>query len=283
MKHLEGARDVVHTDSVVSVAGEKVGAIGGPGEGSAVGELGVLASGGDLDSEFVDHALALKIPDLDARGGGGNEPVAVGGEAEGVDDVASLEGVEALALSEVPEHGNAVLSAGGAEGAIGGDGDGVEVAGVAREVGADLAVGEVPDLDELVPASGDDDGGAGRRRESDARDPLGVAILLDGVLALTEGVPELDSAIAGAGDDLSVVGGEGDGENILGVANEAASALAGLDLPEAESAVPRAREGELAIGGDHDVRDEVVVALKGTAGVAVVALLANKGPYDDGL
>jgi hypothetical protein len=27
----------------------------------------------------------------------------------------------------------------------------------------------------------------------------------------------------------------------------------------------------------------VVVALKGTAGIAVVALLADKGPYDNGL
>lgn len=47
---------------------------------------------------------------------------------------------------EVPEHGGAVLAAGGAEGAVGGDGDGVDVAGVADVVGLDPAGGEFPDL-----------------------------------------------------------------------------------------------------------------------------------------
>lgn len=40
-----------------------------------------------------------------------------------MDGVVGLEGVEALALVEVPEHGNAVLAARGAQGAVGGDGD----------------------------------------------------------------------------------------------------------------------------------------------------------------
>lgn len=48
-----------------------------------------------------------------------------------------------------------------------------------------------------------------------------MALVLDLELALAEGVPELDGLVAGAGDDLSVVGAEGDGEDVLGVANEA--------------------------------------------------------------
>ena len=40
---------------------------------------------------------------------------------------------------EVPEHGCAVLAAGGAEGAVGGDGDGVYVARVPDVVGLDAA------------------------------------------------------------------------------------------------------------------------------------------------
>ena len=48
-------------------------------------------------------------PDLDAGLGGGAEPVAVGGEGEGVDDVTGIQGVQALALSQVPQHCNAIL------------------------------------------------------------------------------------------------------------------------------------------------------------------------------
>ena len=49
-------------------------------------------------------------------------------------------------LVQVPEHGCAVFAAGGAEGAVGGDGHGVDVAGVADVVGLDAAGGEFPDL-----------------------------------------------------------------------------------------------------------------------------------------
>ena len=51
-----------------------------------------------------------------------------------------------LPVVEVPEHCLAVLAAAGAQGAVGGEGDGVEVAGVADVVGLQLAVGQVPNL-----------------------------------------------------------------------------------------------------------------------------------------
>ncbi len=63
-----------------------------------------------------------------------------------MDGVAGVEGREVLALVEVPQHGGAVLAAGRAQRAIGGDGHGVDVAGVANQVGLQLAVGEAPDL-----------------------------------------------------------------------------------------------------------------------------------------
>lgn len=58
-----------------------------------------------------------------------------------MDLVARGEGVEVLGLVEIPEHGGAVFAAGGAEGAVGGDGDGVDVAGVADMVGLYAAGG----------------------------------------------------------------------------------------------------------------------------------------------
>ncbi len=106
-------------------------------------------------------------------------------------------------------------------------------------------------LDELVPARGDNDGVLGVGREADAGHPLGVALLGDGVLAVTEGVPQLDCPVARARDDLAVVGGEGDGEDVVGVADEAAGGGASGKLPEAEGLVPRSRKSVRAVGGDH--------------------------------
>lgn len=106
-------------------------------------------------------------------------------------------------------------------------------------------------LDELVPARGDNDGVLGVGREADAGNPLGVALVGDGVLAVTEGVPQLDGAVTRTGDDLAVVGREGDRQNVVGVADEAAGGGAGGKLPEAESLVPRGGEGVGTVGRDH--------------------------------
>lgn len=106
-------------------------------------------------------------------------------------------------------------------------------------------------LDELVPASRDDDGVLGVGREAHARNPLSVALVGDGVLAVTEGVPELDRSVAGTGNDLAVVGGERDGEDIVGVANEAAGGVSGGELPQAEGLVPGRGKSVGTVGGDH--------------------------------
>ena len=71
-----------------------------------------------------------------------------------------------------------VLSAGGAEGSVGGHGDGVEVPGVADVVGLQLAVGQVPHLDVLVPAAGDDDRVLVVGGEPHAGHPVTVALIL---------------------------------------------------------------------------------------------------------
>ena len=106
-------------------------------------------------------------------------------------------------------------------------------------------------LDEFVPASGDDDGVLGVGAEAHARNPLGVALVGDGVLAVSKSVPELDGAVTGAGNDLTVVGGEGNGENVVGVSNERPGGLAGGKLPEAEGLVPGGGQSVGTVGGDH--------------------------------
>lgn len=145
-RDLRTGHDTPGTDDVVGVTGEQGLAVGGPGEGDTLGLPALLAGGGELGLELVDLALLLEVEDDDGAGSSSAEPVAVGGEDEGVDLVVGVEGVQVLGLVEVPEHGGAVLATGSAEGSIGGDGDGVDVASVANVVGLQLAGVELPNL-----------------------------------------------------------------------------------------------------------------------------------------
>ena len=237
------------TDLAVRVTRKQSLPIRRPGQGGTVrlGGEGVLALRRPFGLQVVDHVLALQVPDLDTLGSGSAQPVTVGGEDEGVDDVPGIQGVKALAFVQVPEHGRAVLSARGAEGAIGGDGDDIQIPGVADQVLLELAVGKVPNLDALVPPARDDDRRCRGGGESDAGDPLGVPFVGDGEFALAQGVPKLDGLIPRAGNNLSVVRREGDRENVLGVPHESTGSLSGLDLPQAKGTVPRARQGKLPI------------------------------------
>ena len=65
-----------------------------------------------------------------------------------------------------------------------------------------------------------------------------VGTLLDGELALTNGVPDLEVLVSATAGNLSVVGREGNCEDISGVANESLDCGALLQVPEAESTVP---------------------------------------------
>ena len=221
---------------------------------------------GDLDVrlEVLHDVLRLKVPDLDGVLRRSTQPVAVGREAERVDDGTRVQRVQPLPLRQIPQQSKAVLPAGGAQRTVGAHGDGVDIAAVAGERAAQLAVGKVPDLDSAVPGTGDNSGLEGVGGEPDAGDPTVVAlaaavVAANGVLALTEGVPELDGLVAGSGDDLAVVDGEGDGDDVLLVADEAAGGEARGEVPEAELPVPGSRERELAVGAEDDVLDEVGV------------------------
>lgn len=138
-------------------------------------------------------------------------------------------------------------------------------------------------LDDLVPAGRHNHGVLGVGAEADAADPVGVAVLLDGELAVTEGVPQLDGAVAAARHDLAVVRAEAHAEHIGAVADEAAGGLARVEIPETEGVVPRGRERELAVRRDDDVRHKVVVAVEDLLGVTVVDVIARELPDDDGV
>lgn len=78
------------------------------------------------------------------------QPVSVGREAQRVDDVTALQGVQVFAVVEIPQHGFAVATTAGAQRTVGRDGDGVDVRVVTVVVGAKFAVRQVPNLNECT-------------------------------------------------------------------------------------------------------------------------------------
>lgn len=102
-------------------------------------------------------------------------------------------------------------------------------------------------LDKLVPASRDNHRVLGVGREAHARNPLGVALISNGELAVAQGIPQLNRPVARARDDLTVVGRERNGQDVVGVADETAGGCAGGQLPQTERLVPRGRQGVCAI------------------------------------
>ena len=105
-----------------------------------------------------------------------------------------------------------------------------------------------------------------------------MTILGDVELAFSESVPELDGSISGSRDDLSVVGGEGDGEDIGGVTDESTGGQSGVEVPKSKGLVPRGGEGELTVGGDDDVRDESVVSGEDSLGESKGSFVSSKLP-----
>lgn len=82
-------------------------------------------------------------------------------------------------------------------------------------------------LDHLVPSSANNHWILRVRAEPHTRDPLSVPLLRDRVFAITQSVPQLDSSVPRARDNLTVVGGEGNRENIIGMSNKSTSGNTG--------------------------------------------------------
>lgn len=86
---------------------------------------------------------------------------------------------------------------------------GVDVAGVAHQCVHELAVGEVPQLDRPIPGAGHEDQFVEVGAETDAADPLGVAVgTLNRALVLAERIPDLDGAVAPPSETIWRLSGE---------------------------------------------------------------------------
>lgn len=100
------------SDYVIRISSKEGLAISGPSHRQALRRISfavLCVLRDDFVLELIDHGLALKIPDLDGGSGSSTEPVAVGGEAQGVDDVGVVKGVQPLVVVQIPQHGFAVL------------------------------------------------------------------------------------------------------------------------------------------------------------------------------
>jgi hypothetical protein len=227
---------------------------------------------------------AFEIPDLDSRVSGSAQPVTSWAEGKSIDDVTSFEGIQVLSFVEIPEANRAILTTRSTQGTIRGNSDGVDVSRVASQVGSQLAVAQVPDLNELIPTSRDNHWVAWVRRETDGANPFSVSLFFNGVLAFSQSVPQLNGLISGTRDDLSVVSREGNTQNVLGVSDETTSGGSKVEVPQSQSRVPRTREGELTIRGDSQIRNEVGVSVKGLLWSTIVLLrFTGQVPDDDGL
>lgn len=67
-----------------------------------------------------------------------------------------------------------------------------------------------------------------------------MALILDSVVAYTQGLPQLDGFISGARDSLVVVGGESHAQHILGMSCGSACGGTHCEIPKTEHSVPGA-------------------------------------------
>jgi len=283
--------DLVDTDMVVGPAGVEVGSALGPGEGDTrkellgVGLVLLEGSGGDV---VLDELLLGEVKNLDAGLGGNDQPVESLGEENSVDGGVALVLSEPLALNDVPDHDLTVTGSGGEEGGVLNDIEGSDLSLVTGEGVKEGHVEVIPDLDCLIPRSGDTECGLAGVVETDHRDGILMLILVDGELALGTGVPDLDLSVEGASDDLSVISGEGNGENVSLVTNELGDGASGGDVPKTNGTIPGGGEGETRVTSELDLGDEVGVTghhLAGTSPLAVLILftLGLELPLDKGL
>lgn len=74
-----------------------------------------------------------------------------------------------------------------------------------------------------------------------------MCVLLNCEFALSYSIPDFQVLVPATASNLSVVWGEGAGENISGVANKSPAGDSSLEVPESQGAVPRSSQGVSAI------------------------------------
>ena len=259
--------DLVDTNDVIAPSGEKMSSRLGPGEGLAAKEfLSVLWLDVHLvwfhgiGSDLFKNLLWWEVKDLDAVLGGDDKPVEFLGEENTVDGRSTVVLGEVLSVDDVPDHDHTIMRARCEIGRVLDNIKGGNLSLVSSESVHKGHVEVVPDLDSLVPGGSNADGWLLGVVESDTWYGVFVLVLVNGMLALGTGIPDLDVSIKTSGYDLSVISWKGNWEHISLMSNELANSSAGSDVPESDSAIPGSWEAESRITGEFDFADEVRVA-----------------------
>mmetsp|Transcript_10938 Transcript_10938/g.26831 ORF Transcript_10938/g.26831 Transcript_10938/m.26831 type:complete len:244 (-) Transcript_10938:71-802(-) len=192
-----------------------------------------------------------------------------------MDDFSGIKGGEMLSIGKIPKHRSSVLSTRSAERSIRGNSDRVDVVPVSDEVLVEPPFSEAPDLNNLVPSSGNDKRLIRVRRKPDAAYPAFMTVLGKFVLEVAKSVPDNDGLIPGSRDNGPVVSREGDGKDILSVTNEAETGGPTVQVPKTEGVVPRTGQGELSVGADGNILNKVAVSLKTAVHGPVLLLIVR--------
>jgi len=246
---LVGVDDGENSDDTIGETGVEVLLILGPDEGST-SDLG-LWLGGDLlltfgggvgllgwDDVFIDEFLAWEIVDSDTGFGTDDEPVDLGGEDDNVDWGFGVNFFKMSTFDEVPDVNLTVSTTGGDEVGVDGEINGVDLSLVSNEGVHEGHHLVIPDIDGLIPGGRDNDWGSDIVEVSDAGNPVGMWVLVNGELALTVNVPNLNFLVHTTGSNLSIIWGEGNRENIFLVTSESLSSLGSLKVPESDGTIP---------------------------------------------
>jgi len=243
-----------NSDESISETSVEVLLVLGPGEGSAtdwcVLSLMVIESGGLIS---VDESLVWEIVDSDSVLGTNNEPVELGGEEDNVNWRLGVDLLKMSSLNKVPDMDLTVSSSGSDEVGVWCQVESVDLSLVSNEGVLEGHHRVIPDLDGLIPGGGDNNWGLGVVVVSNARNPVGVRVLVNSELADSMDVPNLEGLINGSRGDLSVIWGESNGKDILGVTEESLSGGGSLEVPESDGSVPGGGKAESRVLRKIDV------------------------------
>jgi len=227
------------SDVTIGETGEEVLLVGRPDEGGATdwGVLSVLTVE-SLGFVSVDELLVWEIVDSDSVLGTNDQPVELGSEKNNVDWRLSIDFLEMSSFNEVPDVDLTVSTTGGDEVGVWCKIKSVDLGLVSNKGVHEAHDGVVPDLDGLVPGGGDNNWGLDIVEVSDAGNPVGMWVLVNGEFTGSVDVPDLELLVDGSGGDLSVIWGEGNREDVLGVTDEGLSGLGGGQVPESDGTIP---------------------------------------------
>lgn len=136
-------------------------------------------------------------------------------EAQGGYDVVMIQSVQVFAVIQVPQHRLAILATTGAQATIRGNRHRVQITTVSGMIDLQLAVGQVPHFNHMVPAGRHNYWVRVIRWEPHARHPIIVTILLNRILAFCKRIPQFDGFIAGTRHNLAVIHGKCNAQHVL--------------------------------------------------------------------